>query len=516
MNSKIFDKLCKAEDAVNLIEDGQTVVSSGFVGSAHPEALTSVLEKRFLETDSPRDLTLVYAAGQGDGKTRGTNHFAHKGLLKRVIGGHWGLAPKLGALATEGLIEAYNFPQGVICQLFRDIAAGRPGCITHIGLETFIDPKNNGGRINNISKEPLVERIELGGKDWLWYKSFPIHIALIRGTAADPFGNIVMHEETIIGEVLPIAQAVHNCGGKVIVQVQKILDKPVSPQSVRVPGILVDHIVIAEPEKHQQTFDEQYNRGYCESLPDDSSQRILIEPMAMGPRRIIAARALQEIMDNAIANLGIGMPEDIGRIAAEYGALDRFTLTLESGPIGGIPAVGLSFGASLYPQAIIDQPAQFDFYDGGGLDFAALGAAEIDSKGNVNVSKFANKLPGVGGFVNITQTAKKLVFCSTMTAGGLDILYSNNNLIIKNEGKINKFVQEVEQVSFSAFRSIELGQEVLYITERAVFRLTKEGLELIEVAPGIDIKHQVIDVMGFKPLINNVKIMPKEIFSSGD
>jgi propionate CoA-transferase len=345
LKSKIKNKLCAASDAVNLIKDGQTVATSGFVGSAHPEALTSALEERFLNTGSPRELTLVYAAGQGDGKMRGLNHLAHEGLLKRVVGGHWGLSPRLGALAANGLIEAYNFPQGVICQLFRDIAAGRPGCITHIGLDTFIDPENNGGRIDGRSGEPLVERIELGNREWLWYKSFPIHIGLIRGTAADPFGNIVMNEETIIGEVLPIAQAAHNSGGKVIAQVLQILDKPVSPQSVSVPGILVDHIFKAEPEEHQQTFTEKFNPGYCSALQEDSPQGIQVEPMEMGPRRIIAARALMEIGENAIANLGIGIPEDIGRIAQEFGVLDRFILTLESGPIGGIPAGGGSFGA---------------------------------------------------------------------------------------------------------------------------------------------------------------------------
>ena len=511
MKSMLDSKLCSAEDAAAIIEDGQTVACGGFVGISHPEALTSAIEERFLHNGSPRNLTLVYAAGQGDGKTRGLNHLAHKGLLKRVVGGHWGLAPGLGRLASENLIEAYNFPQGVICQLLRDIAAGRPGCITHIGLDTFIDPKNGGGRLNSCSRESLVERIRLGEKEWLWYKSFPVHIGLIRGTAADPFSNIVTYDEAIIGEVLPIAQAVHNCGGRVIAQVKKLLKKPVPPQSVKVPGILVDHIVVADPDKHHQTFAEKYNNGYFSPAPEGISLKTT-DPMEMGPRRIIAARALKEIGEGAIANLGIGIPEDIGRVAEEYGLLDKFILTLESGPIGGVPAGGWSFGASLYPQAIIDQPAQFDFYDGRGLDFAALGAAEIDSYGNVNVSKFGDKVPGVGGFVNITQTAKKLVFCSTMTAGGLKISCTKNNLVIENEGSINKFVKDVEQVSFSAPHSLGIGQEVIYITERAVFRLNRNGLELIEAAPGIDIESQILGVMDFKPIVRDVKLMPKEIF----
>jgi propionate CoA-transferase len=508
----IEEKLCSADEAVALIGDGCTVATGGFVGASVPEALTRAVERRFLGSGRPRDLTLVYAAGQGDGRDRGANHLAYEGLLRRVVGGHWALAPRLGKLAVDGLIEAYNFPQGVISQLFRDIAAGRPGCITHIGLDTFVDPVHEGGRLNERTPPGLVERVELDGRPWLWYRAFPVDVGLIRATSADPYGNLTMEHEALFGEVLPIAQAVHNSGGTVIAQVQRVLDTPAQPQAVRVPGILVDRIVLAEPEDQEQTFDVVYNPGFCTALPAGRAVGDELKPLASGARRIIAARACLQIPRGAIANLGIGMPEGIARIAAEWNLLDRFVLTVESGPTGGVPAGGLSFGASLYPQAVVDQPAQFDFYDGRGLDFAALGMAQVDRTGNVNVSRYGTRLSGVGGFVNITQTARQVVFCGTFSADGLEVCVEEGRLRIRREGRVKKFVGGVEQVSFSAGRAMQVGQRVLYVTERAVFRLTRKGLELLEVAPGIDPTSQVLAHMAFKPLIRNVKPMSPRCF----
>lgn len=511
MTQRAQKLLCSADEAVARIRSGQTLVVGGFVGAAHPETLTKAMERRFLQSGEPRDLTLVYAAGQGDGRTRGLNHLAHEGLLKRVIGGHWGLAPGLGRLARQDLMEAYNFPQGVVCQLLRDIAAGRPGTITHIGLGTFIDPAHQGGRLNVRTREELVERVSLGGRDWLWYKAFPIDVGFIRASAADAWGNLLMDQEAIIGEVLPIAQAVRNSGGIVIAQVQKILDEPAPPQRVRVPGILVDHLVLSGEGEHDQTFGETFNADYGEPTPPEQTA-IRLAALPAGPRRIIAARACDEMRAGDVVNLGIGMPEGIARIAAERGLLAEVTLTVESGPIGGMPAGGLSFGASHYPQAIIDQPAQFDFYDGGGLDFAALGAAQIDARGNVNVSKFGDRFAGVGGFVNISQSAKRLVFCGTFTSGNLECEVADGQLSIRQEGTARKFLREVEQCCFNAAHSLKRVRQILYITERAVFEFTNAGLELKEIAPGIDLEHDLLAHMDFRPVIREPKSMPPHVF----
>ena len=512
--SRIDSLLCSADEAVAQIPDGATMACGGFIGAAHPETLTAALERRFVSSGNPTGLTLVYGAGQGDGQSRGLNHLGHTGLVRRVIGGHWGLVPRIGQLAISNQIEAYNFPQGVICQLYRDIAAGRPGCVTHIGLGTYVDPMFGGGRLNSKTTEQLVERIKLSGRDWLFYKSFPIHVGLIRATSADPYGNLSMEEEAVIGDVLQIAQAVRNSGGIVLAQVKQLLEFPLSPIQVRVPGILVDRIVVSDLSDHPQTFAEPLNNTYFQPASPDAAARFFASLSKLSPdeRRIIAARACDELKPGAIANLGIGMPEGIARIAAERGILDRITLTVESGPIGGMPAGGLSFGAAVHPQAIVDQPAQFDFYDGGGLDFAALGAAQIDRHGNVNVSRFGSRLAGVGGFINISQSAKRLVFCGTLTSGGLEVAVENGHLRIVSEGTNRKFVREVEQVSFSGKIARERQHDVLFVTERAVFRLVAEGVELIEVAPGIDVETQILAQIDFRPLIRELRPMSDHLF----
>ncbi|MGB3367945.1 MAG: acyl CoA:acetate/3-ketoacid CoA transferase [Acidaminobacteraceae bacterium] len=503
-------KLMPLEEAIKLIKDGATLVTGGFVGNMHPEALSRGVEDSFLASGHPRDLTLVYAAGQGDGKNRGLNHFGHENLVKKVVGGHWGLAPKLGKLALDEKIDAYNFPQGIISHLFREIAGGKPGVISKVGLKTFVDPRLDGGKINNRTKEELVELIELVGQEWLFYKSFPIDVAFIRGTYADEFGNCTFEKECLNLEMLSMAQAVKNSGGIVILQVEKVVkNDTLNPQLIKIPGIYVDAIVEAEPHEHMQTFAEQYNPSYSQEIKIPVENLPIME---LNDRKIIARRADMELKENAIMNLGIGMPEGVSMIANEEN-IKGLILTTEAGTIGGIPAGGLSFGAATNPDVIIDQPYQFDFYDGGGLDITFLGLAQCDLKGNVNVSKFGPKVAGCGGFINISQNAKKVVYCGTFTAGGLKVKAEDGKLLILNEGKSKKFINSVEQITFSGEYAYEINQPVVYVTERAVFEIREGGLTLVEIAPGVDLKKDILDQMEFEPIIaKDLKEMDLRLF----
>jgi propionate CoA-transferase len=499
-----------AEDAVAIIQSGDTVASNGYAGCGTPEQLLLALGERFLETGEPRDLTLVYAGGQGDSAERGLNRVGLEGLLKRVIGGHYGLIPSIEQLAVDGKIEAYNFPEGVIVQLYRAIAGRRPGAFTRVGIGTFVDPRIEGGQMNERTTDELVEVTEIGGEEFLFFPSFPIDIALIRGTTADPDGNITAEREALIGENLALALAAKNSGGYVICQVERVAAAgSLLSRDVGVPATLVDCVVIAEPEHHMQTYGTVYNPGVSGEvrIPLDR-----VAPLEMSPRKVIARRAAFELRQNDVVNLGVGMPDAIGVVANEEQLQDLITLTVDPGIIGGVPLGGLDFGAAVNAQAILDHASQFDFIDGGGLDACFLGMAQCDGTGNVNASKFGKRIAGCGGFINLSQNSKRVLFVGTFTSGGFEAEITDGRITIITEGKFSKFVDHVDQITFSAEASAKTAQEVRYITERCVFELTPNGLALIEVAPGIDLQRQILDLLPFEPVHDSVTTMDPAIF----
>lgn len=502
-----------AEEAVNLIESGDTVAISGFVGMGHPEELSRAVEKKFLETGQPRDLTLTFLASQNDGKSNwGLNRWGKEGLIRKVVSGHWGLQPDIIRMAVEEKIEAYNLPQGVLAHLFRAIGGKKPGILTHIGLKTFVDPRVSCGRLNGISHEEYVRLMEIDGREYLFYRSYPVNVAIVRGTSADENGNVSIEREAISLEFQLLALAARACGGKVIVQAErKVKAGTLHPMMVKIPGIIVDAVVIAKPENHWQVpMAEPYNPALCGEVRMPLSD---VAPLPMDERKLVCRRCAMELIPNAIINLGIGMPPGVGTVCAEESMSDLLTMTVEPGVIGGVALGGLYFGSAINPEALIDHPNMFDFYDGGGLDLAVLGMAEMDRVGNVNVSKFGPRIAGAGGFINITQSAKKVVFCGTFTASGFEIETGDGSLRIVREGKIRKLVDKVEHITFSGDYGRTSGQKILYVTERAVFELRPEGVTLVEVAPGIDLEKQILANMDFKPLVaSDLRPMDSRIF----
>jgi propionate CoA-transferase len=507
------NKIVSAEDAVRIIQNGDTVVFGGFAGIGAAEEIAAALECYYLRTRNPRDLTLMFAVatGPGDDSPKGLNHLAHEGLLGRIIGGHWGLAPGIQRLAVENKVVAYNLPQGIISHMYRNVASGKAGIFSQVGLGTFVDPRNGGGRLNERTTQPIVRLMEIAGEEYLFYDALPINVAVIRGTTADTDGNITMEKEALTLESLSIAMAARNSGGLVIVQVERMARAgALNSRQVKIPGILVDCVVVACPENHWQTFGEPYNPAFSGEIQIPTRD---IPSMEMSARKIIARRAAFEIKPNCVVNLGIGIPEGVASVANEEQILDFMTLTAEPGVIGGLPAGGINFGAAINATALIDQPYQFDFYNGGGVDVAFLGMAEADAQGNVNVSRFGVRLAGAGGFINISQNSKKVVFMGTFTAGGIDYEIAGGRLVIKKEGRLRKFVEKVQHITFSGPYSAKSRRKILYITERCVFELGPDGPVLVEIAPGLDLQRDILDMMDFKPVIREpLKVMDERIF----
>ena len=505
------NKVISADDAIALISDGDVVCTTGFVQSAIPELLHATLEKRYVESQSPKGLTLIMCAGAGDSKGLGTGRLHHEGLLSRVIAANFGRMPKVAQAAQDNKIQGYNLPQGVISKLYRSCASGSPGLFTKVGLHTYVDPRLGGGKVNDVTKDDIVKLVEVEGQEWLFYKATPIDVALIRATSADPSGNLSMEKECLTLDVLAQAMAAHNNGGVVIAQVERIVEQgSIKPKDVKVPGILVDCVVVAQdPVMHRMNYGVMYDPALSGEI------RVPVDAMAkmeFDERKIIARRAAFELPLNGAINLGVGAPDGVAVVASEEKVTPYLTMTTEAGAVGGVLAGGSSFGASANANSILDQNAMFDFYHGGGLDLTCLGMAECDEHGNVNTSKFGGRLNGCGGFIDISQNSRAVVFAGTFTAGGLDVQIAYGKLKILQEGRARKFVKNVEQITFSGQYASQKSQPVIYVTERCVFQLTPGGLELIEVAPGIDIEKNILAHMDFKPIINKPQPMDRRIF----
>ncbi|HLV01673.1 MAG TPA: CoA-transferase [Acidobacteriota bacterium] len=507
------------DEAVGLVQDGNTLTISCSSGLNVADRTLAALGKRFVDTGSPGSLTLVFPIAVGDmfGQS-GLDHLAHPGMVRCMIGGSYPSGPssmpppKMIERIYSNKVEAYNFPSGVLMHLHREIAGKRPGVLTEIGLGTFVDPRIEGGRMNAITREDLVKVVEFQGKEWLFYPSFPLDVAIVRGTTADEDGNISMeHEGAYLGSVVQ-ALAVHNCGGKVIVQVKRVAERgTLNPQHVRIPGAWVDAVVV-DPEQQQAT-----QTLYDSSISGETRRPwSSFEPVPFDVFKVIARRAALELSKGDLANLGFGVSALLPRVLLEEGVFHEVTFAIEQGATGGMPLGEFQFGCAANAQAIVESPLQFDFLQGAGFDVAFLSFLEVDMHGSVNVSRLRARphvTAGAGGFIDITQHARRLVFSGFFTAGGQQLEIENGKLHILQEGKHRKFVSSVEHLTLDGRRARQAGKQILYITERGVFRLTEQGPMLVEIAPGVDVKSQILDLADFPiPVSADLKEMDLKLF----
>ena len=507
-------RVLTASEAAALVRDGDTLASSGFRFAQAPEELLEAIGQRFINTAAPQGIRLVFSSAQGDNAGHGLDHLAHEGLLRQVIGGFYGTTPRLRQLILDAKCEGWNLPQGQIALLHRAIAAGHPGVLTHVGLDTFVDPRLEGGAMNARSTESFVEHLVMQGRDWLLYKAFPINVALIRATSADEMGNLSVEREAVRMETLALAAAARNSGGIVIAQVERLVRAgTIHAQRVEVPGHLVDVVVVAaHPERtHQQTLGESFNASYSGEIRVPAGR---MPELDFGIRKVIARRAAQELRPGMVVNLGQGMPEGIGLVAAELGLMDQLWTSFESGVIGGVPVKHVNFGVAINPIAMIRHDEQFMIYNGGGIDMSFLGFAEIDGNGSVNVSRFNGQVTGCGGFIDICMRTHTLVFCGQFDAGRADVTVGDGRVDIARHGSHRKLVTKVEQITFNGRAAVEAGRRILLVTERCVFQLRTDGWHLTEVAPGVRIREDILDQMDFAPHVGDVATMDSHIFTS--
>ena len=506
-------KFITAQQAAELIPDDATIGLAGMGLSGWAEEIGCAIRDRYKETGHPREINLKQGSAMGDWKERGVTRLgeAGEGLVTRWSGAHVGSAFALQKLAVQNKLQCHCLPQGVIVNLWREIAAGRPGLLTTVGLGTFVDPRQIGGKMNECTTDELVKLVEFEGQEYLFYKGFNVDVAILRGTVADENGNITFENESVINEGLEVATAAKNTGGIVIVQVEYVSKKEtLNPKDVKIPGILVDYVV--------QTTDKaacwQAEGVYFEPAFSGHIRKPLdaITPLPFNERKVICRRCAMEIRDGYVLNLGVGMPTDVSKVVAEEGFVDSITMTTESGTVGGVPSALPNFGSAYNPEAILAHGSMFDYIDGGGLSMTCLGIGEIDQHGNNNVSKFGPRLTGPGGFINITQATQKVIFCGTFT-GKAELKVGNGKLEIIQEGSIKKFVSEVEQITFAG-KYAKPSQDIWYITERCVFRLINGKMTIVEIAPGIDLQRDVLDCMDFEPSIaKDLKLMNPDIFN---
>ena len=503
-------QIITASEAAELIQDKATIGLAGMGLSGWPEEVAVEIAERFKKTGHPANLALKQGSAMGDWKERGVTRLGDEGLVARWSAAHIGSAFSLNKLVLENKIGCHCLPQGVIVNLWREIAAGRPGLITKVGLGTFVDPRVEGGRMNEFTSEELVEVIELKGEEYLFYKSFPVDVALLRGTVADENGNITFTNDGSINEGLSVAQAAKNSGGIVIVQVEYLASaNSLNPKEVKIPGALVDYVVVSTDKSScWQTEGQYFDPVFSGALKKPLKA---LPGMPLSPKKVIARRAAMEVRESNVVNLGYGIPSSVANIMAEEGYLDKITMTTEVGSFGGMPASAPDFGNSYNAEAIIQHGAMFDFIDGGGIDVAVLGLAQADEQGNINVSKFGKRLTGPGGFIDIAQGSKKVIFTGTFNAKS-EMKIEDGKLVIDKEGIAAKFIKNVEQITFSGQYAGD--REILYITERAVFRLIDGKVTMTEVAAGIDIEKDIIALMDFKPEIaEDLKIMDESLFN---